>query len=267
MNNYRDITLTSVLQKLLEKIMYRRKVKRCSKIEFPHKFQQGFRPQCGSITAAFTVKESICHYLERNAVFLDNAKALNSVWIQGLQYMVYKLGFNGNFLKILNDSFHGVTAYELYNGQKSKEYPIEQGAGQGRTLTAWLFLVMINGLATKFEVSGLGLSIKNLHIPCDFLADLLLATSIRNLQLQLDIVHGYANTWRLNCNSSKSLLMQFTCRKLPPKEPEVQCYIGNTPIFWETSKVYMGITLCSILKLDNDMLIRAERGVQLLIAL
>ena len=79
MNDYRDITLSPVLQKLLENIMYERISERCKLINSPHHLQQGFHPQCGSITAAFTVTESVNYYFKRSskvyAVFLGNQKA------------------------------------------------------------------------------------------------------------------------------------------------------------------------------------------------
>ncbi|XP_033756185.1 uncharacterized protein LOC117338930 [Pecten maximus] len=266
MHNYRDITLTPVLQKIFEKIMYQRISKYCLKVGFPHKLQQGFRPQCGSITAAFTAKESICHFLERNskvfAAFLDNAKAFNSVWINGLLVKVYRLGINGKFWRILHNSFADVTACVLYDGETSDAYPIEQGVGQGRTLSAWLFLAMIDDLAVRLEDSGLGLHVQSVHIPCVFLADdtLLLAASIRSLQMQLDIVHDYAKLWRLNYNSTKSSLMQFSNRKRPQSEPTTSCSLGNTAIGWVTSKVYAGITLCHNLKPDLQIASSCKKG-------
>ena len=88
-NSYRDITLMSVLQKLFENILYARirnySIEKC----FPHPLQQGFRPGCGSIMAAFVLTETVNHYLGRESdlyvAFLDN-EAFNSVWHMGLFY-------------------------------------------------------------------------------------------------------------------------------------------------------------------------------------
>ncbi|XP_060074578.1 uncharacterized protein LOC132554291 [Ylistrum balloti] len=131
-NNYRDITLTPVLQRIFEKVLYQRISKVCTKINFPHCLQQGFRSKCGSITAAFTVREAICHHLELNtkvyAAFLDNAKAFNSVWINGLLFKLYNLGFNGKIWRILANSFEGVTSCVLYKGKKGN--PLSSRTGR-----------------------------------------------------------------------------------------------------------------------------------------
>ncbi|XP_060086129.1 uncharacterized protein LOC132565495 [Ylistrum balloti] len=257
-NNYRDITLTPVLQRIFEKVLYQRISKVCTKINFPHRLQQGFRSKCGRITAAFTVREAICHHLELNtkvyAAFLDNAKAFNSVWINGLLFKLYNLGFNGKIWRILANSFEGVTSYVLYEGKKGTPYPVEQGVGQGRTLSAWLFLVMINDLISELDSSSYGLNIHSLHIPAIFLADdtLLMDCSVGNLKCLLDMVYEFSRKWRLNYNPVKSSLMQFhngTSKHIPRTE----CKLGEHAIAWVTVKEYAGITLTSNLRCDENI--------------
>ena len=99
-------------------------------------------------------------------------------------YKIFKLGFNGKIWRLICDSFCNVSCCVLYGGTKSEEYPVLQGVGQGRVLSAWFFLVMINDLAVELDHLRDGIMVSNLHIPCILLADdtLLLAATIMDMR-------------------------------------------------------------------------------------
>ncbi|XP_060074851.1 uncharacterized protein LOC132554540 [Ylistrum balloti] len=272
MNNYRDITLTPVLQKLFEKVMYKRIAKVSEHNNFPHGLQQGFRPLCGSITAAFIVREAALHYLEMHtnvyAAFLDNAKAFNSVWVNGLLYKLYHNGFNGKIWRILQNSFKDVTSCVLYEGIKGNAYEVKQGVGQGRTLSSWMFLVMINDLISNLDSTSLGLQIHGLHIPAVFLADdtLLLSSSVGNIQNLLDTVYEFSCKWRLAYNPAKSSLLRFYQGR-KKSVPEIECKLGEQAIQWATEKEYAGIILTQSLQCNEDIKRSCAKGRQSLNAL
>jgi hypothetical protein len=132
-NSYRDITLTSVLQKLFENVLFLRIKQINTEINFPHPLQQGFRPGCGSLPAGFLITETVYDYMERDSdiyvAFLDNQKAFNNVWHSGLLYKLYKLGINGRGWHLLSDSFRESSTRILYEGQLSRnsQYTKESG--------------------------------------------------------------------------------------------------------------------------------------------
>ena len=228
-------------------------------------FQQGFREQCGSITAAFAVKESISYYIEKNskvfAAFLDNQKAFNSVWINGLLFKLYELGVSGKIWRLLRDSFENVYSQVLFAGQKGDKFPIIQGVGQGRVLSAWLFLVVIDGLAYTLDDLQQGLRIDKLHVPCILLADdtMIMSPTISTLQTQLEAVYRNSCKWRLAYNSNKSTLIEFSRKKSVVNNKET-LNIGNDVIVWSDSKVYAGITLCRDLKENTSIHENCEKG-------
>ncbi|XP_069114366.1 uncharacterized protein [Argopecten irradians] len=234
-------------------------------INFPHRLQQGFRSNCGSITAAFTVREAVFHHFEISttvfAAFLDNAKAFNSVWVNGLLYKLYHLGFNGKIWRLLQNSFEDVSACVLYEGKRGEPYKVMQGVGQGRTLSSWMFLIMIDELISNLDSSLLGLHIHDIHIPSVFLADdtLLLSCSVGNIQRLLDIVFEFSCKWRLNYNSTKSSLLRF-CNSRKKFTPEIQCKLGDQKIAWVTQKEYAGIILTPTLQCDEDIKRSCAKG-------
>ncbi|PJE77486.1 hypothetical protein CI610_03592 [invertebrate metagenome] len=174
----------------------------------------------------------------------------------------HRLGFNGKFWRILKHSFENVTSCVLYEGKTSGSYPVKQGVGQGRTLSAWLFLVMINDLANALDDAEQGLHIQKLHIPCVFLADdtLLLTGSIAKLQAQLDIVFEYAKEWRLNYNSAKSSVMEFSYKRRFANSKTAVCSLGDAIIQWADTKTYAGITFCPNLKADVGIESACSKG-------
>jgi hypothetical protein len=98
------------------------------------------------------------------------------------------------------------------NGKLSKEYTLKQGVGQGRVLSSWFFLLMINDLISELDDLNVGPQVCNLHVPCVILADdtSLISNTPKNMQMQLNVVSEYASKWRLTYNPSKSCVMAFT---------------------------------------------------------
>ena len=101
-----------------------------------------------------------------------------------------QLGIIGKIWRLLYDTFQGVMSRVLYSGRLSEAFSVLQGVGQGRTLSAWLFLVMINDLAVDLDSENIGLKINDIHIPGILLADdtVVAATCASFLQQELDIV-------------------------------------------------------------------------------
>ena len=199
-NNYRAVTLTSVIGKLLEKIILHRIQNYLKNIDrtIPHPLQFGFVKEHGSIPAIYTLKESINFYLERDSTiytaFLDNEKAFDRIWQNGLLYKLWNIGISGKIWRIIYDWYKTATANVQYKSLNSKIFNIEQGVGQGRVMSAWLFSLFINDLIYHLIDTQSGLLIEHLHIPCILLADdtTLLSSTKNGLQRLLNVVYNYA---------------------------------------------------------------------------
>lgn len=84
----------------------------------------------------------------------------------------------------------------------SNNYTLRQGVGQGRVLSSWFFLLMIDGLILELDRLNIGPYICDLHVPCIILADdtSLISNTQPTLQTQLNVVVEYASKWRLKYN-------------------------------------------------------------------
>ncbi len=247
--NYRGITLTSCISKLFEKLLLNRLTKwvREYKPDFPDAFQFGFREEHGAIMSVYTLLESIQQYFNNDscvfAAFLDNEKAFDRIWHDGLFCKLYEFGITGSLWKLIKHSYSKSFAFVSYRGETSNVYPVKQGVGQGRVLSAWFFLLYINDLITTLRTANTGIRVFGQNVPAILLADdtTLVSASPRALQTALDFVHIYASKWRLSYNASKSNCIVFS--KSKTSVIDLKCSFGHMPIQSAQSVTYGGILL------------------------
>jgi len=214
--NYRGITLTSCLGKLYEKILMTRIQKYLDKINFPHPYQFGFRKEAGAISAAFTLQECLIYYTNHNsnvyAVFLDNEKAFDRLWHCGLLEKLKKLGINAKMWRIIAHSYTQSSACVTCRGGISNTFPLRRGVGQGRVMSAFLFLVYINDLLNELVMTNCGITMNQVNIPGMLLADdtTLLSSTLNGLQTLVNTAYQYAQKWKLKYNPNKSNWMIFS---------------------------------------------------------
>ena len=179
----------------------------------PHPLQFGFVKEHGAIPAIYTLKEAIRFYLERNSIVyticLDNEKAFDRVWQDGVLYKLQEIGIKGKLWNLIYISYKTATAHVQCNGITSQVFRIEQGVG--RVLSAWLFSLFINDLICELLSTNSGLLVGPINIPAILLADdtTLLSSTVNGMQKLLDIVNNYAQKWRLKYNASKSSVLVF----------------------------------------------------------
>jgi exonuclease III len=97
-DNYRGITLLPVLYKLFEKVTLKRMVLSLDGKDevFPDPLQCAYQKLLSSLNATFSIQETINYNLERGSkVFvclMDNRKAFDLVWHDGLFVLLHQLG-------------------------------------------------------------------------------------------------------------------------------------------------------------------------------
>ncbi|CAG2232008.1 unnamed protein product [Mytilus edulis] len=241
-NSYRAIVLTSVFGKLHDKTVLHRINKMLTALDktFPDPLQFGFVPEHGSIPALYTLKECINVFLKSKSKlyvgFLDNEKAFDKIWHDGLFLKLKEIGVTGKLWNILFMSYKSASAHVQYNGLTSDNFSISQGVGQGRVLSSWLFSLYINDLILQLISTNCGIRIGYLNIPAILLADdtTLLSASPKGLQGLLDCVQTYACKWRLKYNGTKSCVLTFN------NNTDVDIKLGNTTIACKTDTIYAG---------------------------
>ena len=176
---------------------------------------------------------------------MDNEKAFDRIWHNGLFLKLYEMGIKGKMWHLLYQSYTSSSAFVQYCGLKSNEFAIQQGVGQGRVLSSWFFLLFIDDLIRELRNLNSGIQVYGIDIPCILLADdtTLASTSPKGLQTSLDTVYQYACKWRLTYNGSKSTCIVFS--RSNKRQDNYTFKFGELDILIADSVKYGGILLSS----------------------
>ena len=122
--------------------------------------------------------------------------------------------------------------------QVTRSILVQKSVGQGRVMSAWMFLVFIDKLIYLLQASNCGIVVNSYSIPAILLADdtTLLGSSPNALRTLLNIVYTYATQWRLKYNASKSVMITFNSRN------NAKLTLGDREIPTSNSTVYAGVT-------------------------
>ena len=155
-SNYRPISLLSNIEKMLEKLMYKRLYAFLDYNNIIYDLQFGFRQQYSTSHALINITENIRKALEDGnigcGVFVDLQKAFDTVDHQILLAKLNHYGIRG----VSNDWFKSYLSihnqYVSINGYESGVAAINCSVPQGSVLGPLLFLLYINDLnqAIKF---------------------------------------------------------------------------------------------------------------------
>ena len=149
-NSYRPICLTSVLCKIMERMIANRIKWFLERNELLHPAQCGFRSNRSTKDCLMKLHDDLYKSISNKrfsvAVFLDVEKAYDMVWRQGLLYKMSKIGIKGNMLAWIT-SFLSSRSFQVRVGSTlSSSTTLENGIPQGSVLSPLLFAIMINDM-------------------------------------------------------------------------------------------------------------------------
>jgi hypothetical protein len=271
-NNYRPISLTSVLIRLLERLVKPKVVSIIS--PHLHCLQFGFRTRHSTYDSIFLLQCLVNSYLFTNSkirlpvAFLDLIKAFDRVDVPSLLLKLCKMGIKGSLLLFFHSFLTNRKASSTNTSYTdfSDESDMISGVPQGSVLAPILFLVFINDLLLRIknETKCVVLAFADdlVLIPDDVgLLNLLqsnptgpiptdLATSVNklfvtSLQMALNICTSWGKQWRMKFSLSKSNVVMFGAPSAArtPSFPTFQLCDSTLP--YSKSYNYLGLTFSS----------------------
>ena len=268
-NSYRGITLLPVVFKLFENVISHRISDILESDDFPCRQQMAYQKSLSSLHTSFNLQECIFYILEYGdnviVIFLDSAKAFDTVWHNGLLFKLYEIGIRGKCWRLFRKIYEEMESCVLVNGVKSRLFTVKRGIRQGSALSAKLYLVFINGLLKQVESSNRGAMLMDLHVNIPTQADdiCLVSTKTSDMNVLLNICETYSMKWRFNFSPAKSVAMYFSPRRCRPSQLPSDFLLFGTRIELAASVKHVGVTLSS----DSTCIDRTIQACNLLRAL
>jgi len=157
-SSYRPISLLDTIGEQFEKILLARILHEASERGLIRDEQLGFRPgHSASLQLACLVERITRNFGEKRltgAVFLDLAKASDTVWIDGLLYKLTLLNFPSYIVHTNSSYLRGRTFEASFQTATSSHRGIRAGVAQGGLISPVLFSLYVNDMPSPRTTSS-----------------------------------------------------------------------------------------------------------------
>ena len=248
--NYRPVSLTSHIIKVLERILRTKLVEHLETNNFLSSHQHGFRTGKSCLTQLLQHFELILDIMESDSnadvLYLDFAKAFDKVDHKILLEKLKSIGISGKIHSWLTSFLTNRKQFVVVDGKKSRGEKVQSGVPQGTVLGPVLFIVYINDITQV---------IKNSYIKI-FADDSKLVKSIKSmsdrdlLSIDLKSVIQWASDNKMQLNKLKFQLLQHGNKndlKQPYKVDD------NTTIEKSSDVKDLGVTVSENLSFDTHI--------------
>ena len=206
--NYRPVSLTSCLCKLLEKIVTAEMLKFLEENSLLSDSQYGFRPKRSCAWQLLNVMETWTDLLENDdpfdCIFFDFRKAFDTVPHQRLLRKLTAHGITGKIGAWVENYLHNRQQKVAINGVLSDSVPVSSGVPQGSVIGPILFLIFINDLPALAENL-----VRLFADDTKLFGSSLTPVDCDRLQEDIDRFEEWARTWGMSFHPLKCKVMRF----------------------------------------------------------
>ena len=237
--NYRPVSLTSVVCKICEKIIRKRWIRYLEGNEMISQRQFGFREGRSCVTNLVSFYSRVIDVVQEregwaDCVYLDLRKAFDKVPHKRLLWKLKTFGgIHGKLLKWMKEYLTGRQMRTVIRDKVSKWKEVASGVPQGSVLAPIMFLIYVNDLP-----EGLSSYMSMFADDAKIMRHIKSIESCRELQEDLDKLHVWSQTWKMEFNAKKCHVLEMG---VSDKRPNWTYKIGNEVISKKREEKDLGV--------------------------
>ena len=238
--NYRPVSLTCILCKLMEHIVVSNLMNHLEDNKILSEFQHGFRSKRSCETQLIGLVEDLTSTLDKavqtDMIVLDFSKAFDKVSHPRLLHKLKHHGVTGKNHAWISAFLNNRTQAVVLESKYSDKVDVGSGVPQGSVLGPVLFLIFINDITVGIKHSTIRL----------FADDCTIYRPIRNeqdhklLQEDLTTLTNWEKIWKMEFNVSKCNVMHITRSRKPLIHPY---YMHGETLEVVHDTKYLGLTI------------------------
>ena len=253
MNNYRPISLLSIFDKIIEKLMHKRLYTFLEDNKILYDKQFGFRKNNSTVFSLIEITEKIKESIDNKkfgcGIFIDLRKAFDTVNHDILLRKLEHYGIRGITLDWFHSYLEERFQYVYLNGESSECKAITCGVPQGSVLGPLLFLIYINDLPNISKVLDFYLFADDTNI---YYEDVSLKKLEKTINKELRNLYLWLSVNRLSLNIDKTNFVIFHPFNKPLKY-NVTIMIHKKAISEKKFIKYLGVLIDSTLSWKNHI--------------
>ena len=259
--NYRPISLTSIICKIMESIIRDSIVHHLATNKLVRPSQHGFMAHKSCLTNLLEYLETLTKLVDEghsiDIIYCDFAKAFDKVPHQRLLQVLRSHGIDGKVLNWISAWLSNRSQRVILNGSASEWSDVLSGVPQGSVLGPTLFIIFINNLDEAMDIAT--------GIISKFADDTKMGRTIsgeddRNaLQRDIDSLLKWADVWQAQFNATKCKVMH-----IGRKNPQFKYTMGDKVLQAVDVEKDVGVMIHSSLKPSTQCAQAAKKANQII---
>ncbi|MCG7879544.1 MAG: reverse transcriptase family protein [Candidatus Thiodiazotropha taylori] len=240
--NYRGITITPTIAKILESVL-RERIKPII-MENQNILQRGFTEGSSPMNCSLILEEYIRNNKDSRkptyVAFLDAKSAFDVVNHSSLLRKVYHLGIEGAHWNLINSLHRDARSVVKWDGCLSEQFEIQQGVRQGGVLSTDLYKIYANPLLDRLEKIDNGAKIGDIGCAAPACADDVAVASSKPEPLQslINTSADYGSMEHYEFQLAKSVILKIDAAE---EDQDYVWTLNGEPMPVVTESMHVGI--------------------------